>query len=86
MNTETLATELIHSQKSTIKWLIVVIIVITTLWAATVGGFIWYVSLPVEEYNEVYNEDGNANYIGNDMSGVINNGESKSRGIWRIKG
>lgn len=41
-----------------------------------VGGFLWYISLPVEE--EIITVDsqdnGIANYIGND--GVINNGEN----------
>ena len=60
-----------------IKKLIVTIIVILFLWAATITGFIWYISLPVEEYSETYveNQDGNANYIGNDMNGDFNYGE-----------
>ena len=45
---------------------------------ATIGGFLWYISMPVEEWVSVENEDGNANYIGNDLNGVLNNGEDKS--------
>lgn len=61
-----------------IKRLITVIIVILVLWAATIAGFLWYISLPVEEYETVAveNEDGNANYIGNDMNGDFNYGEN----------
>lgn len=62
-----------------IKRLITVIIVILVLWSATIAGFLWYVSLPVDEYEgvTVENEDGNANYVGNDMNGDFNYGKSK---------
>jgi hypothetical protein len=61
-----------------IRRLIVTIIVILVLWAATIAGFIWYLSLPVEVTSDisVENQDGNANYIGNDMNGDFNYGES----------
>lgn len=61
-----------------IKRLICTLIVVLVLWAATIAGFIWYISLPVEEYDTVTveNSDGNANYIGNDMNGDFNYGES----------
>ena len=63
----------------TIKRLIIVLIVVLILWAATIAGFLWYVSLPVEESTEisVENDEGNANYVGNDMIGDINYGESE---------
>lgn len=62
-----------------IKRLIITVIVILVLWAATIAGFLWYLSLPVEEYSDitVENEDGNANYIGNDMMGDFNYGKSE---------
>jgi hypothetical protein len=61
-----------------IKRMVTVIIVILILWTLTIAGFLWYVSLPVEDYNKVTveNDDGNANYIGNDMNGDFNYGES----------
>ena len=48
---------------------------------ATVAGFMWYITLPVDEstVTTVENEDGNANYIGGNVNGVINNGESNSQ-------
>ncbi len=64
-----------------IKRLILLCIVILIAWLITIGGFLWYISLPVDEYSTVTvdSEDGNANYIGNDMKGDINNyGESES--------
>lgn len=62
-----------------IKRLIAVLIVILVLWAATIAGFIWYISLPIEEYDTVTveNDSGNANYIGSDMNGDFNYGESE---------
>lgn len=61
-----------------IKRLIITIVIILVLWAATIAGFLWYISLPVEEYDTVTveNKDGNASYIGNDMNGDFNYGES----------
>lgn len=63
----------------TIKRLIIVLVVVLALWAATIAGFIWYISLPIEECDTVTveNENGNANYIGNDMMGDFNYGESE---------
>lgn len=62
-----------------IKRLIITLIIVLILWATTIAGFLWYISLPIEETScvEVENEDGNANYIGNDMIGDFNYGESK---------
>ena len=44
--------------------------------AATIAGFLWYISLPVDEVVSVENDDGNANYIGGDLDGGIYNGEN----------
>ena len=56
----------------------VICVIILTLWALTIAGFLWYLSLPVEEIStiSVENEEGNANYIGNDMNGDFNYGKS----------
>ena len=41
------------------------------------GGFVWYLSLPVdEEVVSVESGDGNANYVGEDLTGAIYNGKS----------
>jgi hypothetical protein len=58
--------------------LIVVIVIEAIILFLTIVGFLWYISLPVEEYStEVDNGAGNLNYIGNDFNGDIDNGESK---------
>lgn len=68
-----------------IRRLVILCIIIIIAWLTTIGGFLWYISLPIEETSTITldSEDGNANYIGNDMKGDINNygkSESKSDG------
>ena len=65
------ATELLQQIKATSKrWFITLL-----LWFATIGGFIAYLSLPVDETVSVQNEDGNANYVGNSLNGDVNNND-----------
>lgn len=63
-----------------IKRLTISLIIVALLWFLTITGFVVYLSLP-DSYDSttVENTDGNANYIGNDMNGDINNGEDKDR-------
>ena len=77
MDNETLATELLKEQKANAKRWFIAFLVVLSLWFATIGGFIIYLCLP-DEVTAVESEQGNANYIGNDLSGVINNGENTS--------
>lgn len=78
-NTEPLALEMLKELKATSKRWFIAFIVVLALWFATIAGFIIYeyYSLPVEEVS-VKNDDGNANYIGNDMNGDLYNGENNS--------
>lgn len=78
MGEEKLATELLHEIKASAKRWFIAFCVMVALEVATIGGFLWYISLPVEEVTTIENEDGSANYIGGHMSGVINNGENNS--------
>lgn len=66
-----LATELIRELKSTSKRWFIAFIVVLSLWFATIGGFIIYLSLPIEEtVTETVTQDaddnGDTNYIGGD--------------------
>ena len=66
-----LATKLIRELKSTSKRWFIAFIVVLSLWFATIGGFIIYLSLPVEEtVTETVTQDaddnGNNNYVGGD--------------------
>lgn len=74
----TLATELIHEIKATSKRWFILFIVTLCLWFATIAGFILYeyYTIPVDTVT-IENDDGNANYIGDDMNGDFNYGESE---------
>ena len=77
--TQSLATELLHEVKlSSRRWFIAFIVTLV-LWFATIGVFVWYISLPAEDYEvTLENEQGNANYVGHDLNGSISNGEYQS--------
>lgn len=64
----------------TIKRLLCLCVTILVLWFSTIIGFLWYISLPVEEGEtvKVESDGGYANYVGNDVIGGINNGESEN--------
>ena len=69
------ATELIKEVKASAKRWFIACMVILALWFATIGGFLWYISLPADVYDtDIYADEGNANYIGNDMNGDLYNG------------
>lgn len=76
-----LATELIRELKSTSKRWFIAFIVVLSLWFATIGGFIIYLSLPIEETTttESYvtqdaDDNGNNNYVGGDNNGGSTDG------------
>ena len=76
MENENLATELLHEvRKQSKRWFIAFIIMVAVE-LATIFSFMWYISLPVEDVKVESSDNGNANYIGNDLNGDINNGES----------
>lgn len=77
MENETLATELLREIKASAKRWFIAFCIMVGLELATIIGFMWYISLPAEDV-AIENTDGNANYIGNDMNGDINNGEDSS--------
>lgn len=74
---QTLATELLHEIKASAKrWFIIAVIELIII-LSMAGGFVWYLSLPVdEEVVSVESGDGNANYVGEDLTGTIYNGKS----------
>lgn len=50
MDNESLATELLHELKTSAKRWFIAFLVMVGLEIATVTGFMWYISLPTEEY------------------------------------
>lgn len=74
MENESLATELLHEIKSQAKRWFIAFIIILLLWFATIGAFLWYISLPVEEIESTTVEQGadnntNTQLVGGDYIG-----------------
>lgn len=71
----TLASELLREVKLSARRWFIAFCIMVALEIATIAGFMWYMSLPVDEVT-IENDSGNANYIGNDLNGDLNNGEN----------
>lgn len=69
----TLATEILQEVKASARRWFIAFIIMLCVEIATVCGFLWYLSLPVDETVTVENDEGNANYIGGDITGNVNN-------------
>lgn len=76
MEENNLATELLHELKATSKRWFIAFCIMIVLEVATIAGFLWYISLPVEDILIETDDGGNANYIGNDLNGEITNGKN----------
>lgn len=75
MDNQPLATELIREVRAQSKrWFIIAMVELGII-IAIIAGFLWYLSLPIDEIS-VDAEGGNANYIGHDLEGGLYNGES----------
>lgn len=75
----TLATEIFKELKASARRWFIAFLVMVAVEICTVVGFLWYISLPVDEaVVTVENEDGNANYVGRDLNGGLYNGEGNS--------
>ena len=78
MDNETLAMEIIRELKAQNKRMFIALIfegAIIILW---VIATFWYFSLPADEIS-IENDDGNANYIGNNLEGGLYNGKDYSQ-------
>lgn len=74
-----LATEIFKELKASARRWFIAFLVMVVVEICTVAGFLWYISLPVDEaVVTVENEDGNANYVGRDLNGGLYNGEGNS--------
>lgn len=75
---ETLASELLRELKATNKRIFVALVIVLVGWFLTIGGFIIYLSLPVEEVSVSQEVDGNTNQlvgIGDDNYGSETDGD-----------
>ena len=78
MENQTLATELMKELTLSAKRWFYAFVVMVILEVCTIGGFMWYLSLPIDEVT-IESKDGNANYVGNDLTGAIYNGKNNSK-------
>lgn len=71
MENETLATELLHELKASAKRWFIAFLIVLALWFATIGAFLWYISLPVDEEWTIEQEstDKSFNNIGGEING-----------------
>jgi len=58
-----LATELLHEVKANAKRWFIAFCIMVVVEIATIVGFLWYISLPVEETTITQDTDGNSNTI-----------------------
>ena len=75
----TLASEILAEVKASARRWFIAFLVMCGIELATIAGFLWYISLPTDEIVTVENDDGNANYVGGNVGGDINNGENNSQ-------
>lgn len=78
---EKLATELLHEIKAQSKRWFIAFVITLVLWFLTIGVFIWYITLPVEEYSISYDQSAENNsqnqIIGGDYNGIETNSEEE---------
>ena len=78
---EKLATELLHEIKAQSKRWFIAFVITLVLWFLTIGVFIWYITLPVEEYSISYDQSAENNsqnqIIGGDYNGIETDSEEK---------
>ena len=74
---ENFATELLHEVKLSAKRWFIAFLVVLGLWFATIGAFLWYISLPVEVADiEQQSDNSSSNYVvGGDYDGGVSERE-----------
>ena len=77
------ATELLHEVKLSAKRWFIAFLIILGLWFATIGAFLWYISLPVEVTDtqvEQQSDNNSSNYVvGGDYNGVSESDEDSNK-------
>lgn len=84
MDKETLATEMLREIKATSKRWFIAFIVTLCLWFATIVGFIWYITLPVEDttYTQTVDDIDESEItqnIGGDLDGTSNTDSAEEK-------
>ena len=80
---ENFATELLHEVKLSAKRWFIAFLVVLGLWFATIGAFLWYISLPVEVTDtqvEQQSDNNSSNYVvGGNYNGVSESDEDSNK-------
>ena len=63
MENQTLASEMLSELKASNRRWFIAFVVVLVLWFATIGAFIIYLSLPVEEVSVEQEVDGDTNHL-----------------------
>ena len=63
MENQTLATEMLRELKANGRRWFIAFLVMLGLWFATIGVFIWYLSLPIEEVTIEQDTEEDENYL-----------------------
>jgi len=82
MENETLATEMLRELKSNGRRWFIAFLVVLVLWFATIGAFLWYISLPVDVQEVEQYTEGDANAIVGigDLNGNLPENDSQKEG------
>ena len=69
----TLATEILKELKASARRWFIAFMFMLFVEIATVAGFLWYISLPVDDETvQIENDEGNANYVGGNARNIYN--------------
>lgn len=81
MDNMSLATEILHELKASAKRWFIAFCIMVGLEICTIVGFLWYISLPVEEYTiEQESTDRSVNNIGGYIDGIQAEGDLPQTG------
>lgn len=82
MENETLATEMLRELKSNSRRWFIAFLVVLVLWFATIGAFLWYISLPIDVQEVEQYTEGDANAIVGigDLNGNLPENNSQAEG------
>ena len=82
MDNEQFATELLREIKASARRWFIAFCIVVGLELCTIAGFLWYITLPIDEttIEQSADNDGNNSIIGGDYNGIIpeNNTQAES--------
>ena len=82
MEEKTLATEMLHELKASNRRWFIAFLIVLILWFATIGAFLWYISLPVDEMIVDQYTEGDANAVVGigDLNGYPSESNTETQG------